>query len=154
MAKSGKIHCEIKVIILCQVKIKIIKIIQNNWYWVTKICWCQPNPEIHCSPAMHNVWDSTKKILYKLLKLVNFWIMGELLNYWWTFELWVGGVVFNLSENLVVELPKPNTSTPCSLAATMTSAEGSKNVNYILTASLTGWTDLIAPSEVKWAYPV
>ena len=47
-------HFEILVIKLCQVKIKLIAL---GWYWVTMIFCCQTNPEIHCSPTMHDVQD-------------------------------------------------------------------------------------------------
>ena len=58
-------QCEFKDIKLCKVKIKLIAL---GWYLVTMIFRCQTNPEIHCSPVMHNVQDKTKNLLYKLVK--------------------------------------------------------------------------------------
>ena len=36
-------------------------IIALGWNWITMICWCQINPEIHCSPGMHNVQSKQNK---------------------------------------------------------------------------------------------
>ena len=58
-------HCKIQVIKLCQVRIKLIAL---GWYWVTIIFWCQINPKIHCSPAMHKVQVITKYLSYKSMK--------------------------------------------------------------------------------------
>ena len=57
-------QCEIKVINLCQVRTKLIAL---GWYRATRIFWCQTNPEIHCSPAMNNVWNK-KYLFYELMK--------------------------------------------------------------------------------------
>ena len=61
---------------LCKVKIKLIAL---GWYLVTMIFWCQTNPEIHCSPAMHIVQDKTKNILKwpseRVKKISLFWLI-------------------------------------------------------------------------------
>ena len=58
-------QCEFKDIKLCKVKIKLTAL---GGYLETMIFWCQTNPELHCSPAMHNFQDKTKTLLYKLVK--------------------------------------------------------------------------------------
>ena len=58
-------QCDINDIKLCHVRLKLIAL---EWYWVTMIFRCKTNPEIHCSPAMQNVQDKTKKLVYTFVK--------------------------------------------------------------------------------------
>ena len=58
LLKTAMRQCEFKNIKLCKENIKLIAM---GWYLVTMIFQCQTNPEIHYSPAMHNVEEKIKK---------------------------------------------------------------------------------------------
>ena len=62
--KQSMRHCEIQVI---KLRIKLIAV---GWYWVTTICWCQTNPEIHCSLDMHNFQDKHFFFFYLLSEII------------------------------------------------------------------------------------